>query len=397
MLYMDCNCSQGGHTAPVKHIEVSSGAINKIAVILQGYTDIMLVADKNTYEVAGKRAEQILREAGMLSHVCIIDEPPLPSEKNVGRVLIEAGRDESPYDINHFSNNPKYILGVGSGSINDICRMVSYRLGIEYGILGTAPSMDGYASVVAPLLIGTKKIIYTCSIARHIIIDLDICAKAPYELLLAGLGDMIGKYVAILDWELSRHVTGEYYCEQIADMVKKAAGDCIDSAHGLRERDVASIKNTADGLILSGLCIAYSGSSRPASGTEHMIGQTWEVMDLEKGHLPNLHGIEVGEATFAAILMYMRVYRETKEVWLRNLIEPYLASFEKVLEVQKMINIPFTVKKKETFVEGVLRGRTFRVRYTLLQYLYDRGELEEYADWVYDECMKYAPKEDENV
>ena len=394
MLSMNCDCSQGGHTAPVKHIEVSSGAIEKLAQILEGYTDIMLVADQNTYKVAGARAEQILREAGMLSHVCVIDDPPLPSDKNVGRVLIEAGRDENPYDINHFSNNPKYILGVGSGSVNDICRMVSYRLGIEYGILGTAPSMDGYASVVAPLLVGTKKIIYTCSIARHIIIDLDICKDAPYELLLAGLGDMIGKYVAILDWELSRDVTGEYYCPQIARMVIKATGACIESAPGLQSRNVEAIKNTVDGLILSGLGIAYSGSSRPASGTEHMVGQTWEVMDLEKGHLPNLHGIEVGEATFAAMLMYMRVYRETKEQWLKDLIEPYIPSFEKVLELQKMIKIPFTVKEKETFVTGVLRGRTFRVRYTLLQYLYDRGELEEYADWVFDECMKYAPVED---
>lgn len=393
MLSMNCNCSQGEHTAPVKHIEVSSGAIEKLAQILEGYTDIMLVADKNTYKVAGARAEQILRNSGMLSHVCVIDDPPLPSDQNVGRVLIEADCGTDSYDINSFSNNPKYILGVGSGSVNDICRMVSYRLGIEYGILGTAPSMDGYASVVAPLLVGTKKIIYTCSIARHIIIDLDICQNAPYELLLAGLGDMIGKYVAILDWELSRDVTGEYYCAKIAEMVKQATGACIESASGLQTRSVDAIKNTVDGLILSGLCIAYSGSSRPASGTEHMVGQTWEVMDLEKGHLPNLHGIEVGEATFAAMLMYMRVYRETKEQWLKDLIKPYIPSFEKVLELQKTIKIPFTVKEKQTFITGILRGKTFRVRYTLLQYLYDRGELEEYADWVFEECMKYAPME----
>ena len=61
-----------------------------------------------------------------------------------------------------------------------------------------------------------------------------------------------------------------------------------------------------------------------------------------------------------------------------------------MLELQKKVKIPFTVKNKETFVEGVLRGRTFRVRYTLLQYLYDRGLLEEYADWAFDETMKYS-------
>ncbi len=391
MLHMDCSCAQGGHNAPVKHIEISAGAIEKLPEILAGYTGIMLVADKTTYEIAGKRAEQLLRDAGMLSHVCIVDDPPLPSDKNVGKVLIEAGQPPEPYDINAFSKNPQYILGVGSGSVNDICRMVSYRLGIEYGILGTAPSMDGYASVVAPLLVGTRKIVYTCSIARHIIIDLDICAAAPYDLILAGIGDMIGKYVAILDWELSRTVTGEYYCEQIAEMVKKATGACIDSALDLKERSVEAIRNTVDGLILSGLGIAYSGSSRPASGTEHMIGQTWEVMDLEKGKTPNLHGIEVGEATIAAILLYQRIYRETDEMWLKELIRPYLPAFERVLALQAELKIPFTVMHKAEFVEGVLRGRTFRERYTLLQYLYDKGLLSEYAEWAFDECMKYAP------
>ena len=123
-----------------------------------------------------------------------------------------------------------------------------------------------------------------------------------------------------------------------------------------------------------------------------MIGQTFEVMDLEKGHVPNLHGIEVGEATFAAMLMYKRIYKETDEEWLKNLIEPYLESFDRVLGLQKKVRIPFTVKDKKTFVEGVLRGRTFRVRYTLLQYLYDKGLLEEYADWAFDETMKYSFK-----
>ncbi len=397
MLELKCNCSQGGHTAPVKHIEVSQGAIEKICEILKGYTDILLVADKNTYEAAGKRVETLLKEANMLSHTCIIDDPALPSDKNVGKVLIEAGRDDAVYDINKFSNNPKYILGVGSGSVNDICRMVSYRLGIEYGIVGTAPSMDGYASVVAPLLMGNKKIIYTCSIARHIIIDLDVAAKAPFELLLAGIGDMIGKYVAILDWRLSQKLTGEYYCENVANMVLEATKACIEAAPELKNRSIDCIRKTVDGLILSGLGIAYTGSSRPASGTEHMVGQTWEIMDLEKGHIPNLHGIEVGEATFLAILMYKRLYRETKEVWLKEMIEPFLPSFNKILDLQKKINIPFTVKSKETFIEGIIRGRTFRVRYTLLQYLYDNNMLEDYADKVFYECMEYAPKEDNNV
>jgi len=389
MYDMECTCEQKKHTVPVKCIEVSENAVEKVPELLKGYQRIFMVADENTYEVAGRRVEELLKNAGMLSHVCVLKNPALPTDKNIGTVLIEAGRDADVYDINAYSLNPDYILGVGSGSINDTCRMVSYRLGIDYGIVGTAPSMDGYASVVAPLLMGSTKKVYTCSIARHIIIDLNLCAEAPYELLLAGVGDMIGKYVAILDWELSNHLTGEYYCEKIAGMVLDATKKCVDTATVLKERKIDTMKNTVDGLILSGLGMAYTGSSRPASGTEHMVGQTWEIMDLEKGHVPNLHGIEVGEATFVAMAMYKRLYQETNEEWLKQLIAKYIPAFDAIFELQKEIKLPFTVTDKDKYVEGILRGRTFRVRYTLLQYLYDRGMLEDYAEWSYDEVMKY--------
>ena len=389
MFSMDCTCTQKQHTAPIKTLEVSEGAIEKVGDILKEYKRIYVVCDKNTYEVAGKRVEELLRAAGNYSHTCIMGTPELPTNANVGRVLIEAGVDADIYDINAFSKNPDFILAVGGGSVNDVCRMVSYRLGIEYGVVATAPSMDGYISVVAPLIVGDRKIVYTCSVARHIIIDLAICANAPYELLLAGVGDMIGKYVAILDWEISHKLTNEYYCPKVAEMVLEATAKCVESSTALAARGTDTIKNTIEGLLLSGLGIAYTGSSRPASGTEHMVGQTWEIMDIEEGKVPNLHGVEVGEATFAAIVMFKRLYKETKEDWLRELIGKYIPAFDSILELQKKIKIPFTVTEKPRFVEGVLRGRTFRVRYTLLQYLYDRGELEDYADYAFDEVMKY--------
>ena len=388
MIEMDCTCVQKHHQIPTEVIEVSDHAIEKVGEILKDYRRIFLVADENTYQVAGQRVEEILQEKGILSHTLVLPAPALPNAENVGKVLIEAGRDREVYDINAWSLNPDYILAVGSGSLNDTCRMVSYRLGIPYGVVGIAPSMDGYASVVAPLLNGHKKIVYNCSIARHIIIDLSINCQAPYPLLLSGVGDMIGKYVAILDWEISRDVNGEYYCDQIADMVLKATDQCVSAAAGLKDRDVAAIRAASEGLILSGECIAFCGSSRPASGTEHMIGQTWEVMDVEEGKVPNLHGIEVGEGTFTAIEIFRKLYRETEDAPLKTLIEKYLPAFDRIEQLQRTLQIPFTVTDKARYVEGILRGRTFRDRYTVLQYLYDQGKLEEYADSVYEMVME---------
>ena len=388
MMKMECTCSQKVHTAPVECIEVSAGAVEKTAEILKNYNRIFMVADENTYEVAGKRVEELLRAQGKLSHKFILKNPAHPTDANVGRVLIEAGIDREVYDINAMSDLPDYILAVGSGSVNDICRMVSYRLGLPYGIVGTAPSMDGYASVVAPLLVGKTKTVYQCSIARHIIIDTAICKDAPYELLTAGVGDMIGKYIAILDWELSRMHTGEYFCEKIANMVLDVTSQCIEEAYTLPERKADSIEKIVNGLITSGMGIAYSGSSRPASGTEHMIGQTWEIMDLESGRELQLHGHDVGAATFVAIAMYKKLYNETDDMEIKKLVEKYLPAFERILDLQKTLKLPMTAPEKDKFVEGCLRGRTFRVRYTLLEYLYQKGMLEEYIECAYKEVLK---------
>ena len=387
MMTMECTCSQKVHTAPVECIEVSAGATEKVTQLIKGYKRIFLVADENTYEVAGKRVEELLKEAGIFSHKFILSSPAHPTDKNVGRILIEAGIDREIYDINAMSDLPDYILAVGSGSVNDICRMVSYRLGLPYGIVGTAPSMDGYASVVAPLLVGKTKTVYQCSIARHIIIDTAICKDAPYELLMAGVGDMVGKYIAILDWELSAMHTGEYFCQKIADSVLKATKECIDEAYTLSERKAESIEKIVNGLITSGMGIAYSGSSRPASGTEHMIGQTWEIMDLEKDRELQLHGLDVGAATFVAISMYKKLYNETDDMEIKNLIEKYLPAFDRILDLQKTLKLPITAPEKDKFVEGCLRGRTFRVRYTLLEYLYQKGMLEEYIEAAYNDVV----------
>ena len=389
MMEMQCTCEKKYHSAPVKTIEVSEHALEKTAQILKDYHRVYLVCDENTYAAAGQRVEQLLREAGSLSHTCILPADAMATAENVGDVLIHAGIPEKPFDINHFSVNPDYVLAVGSGSVNDICRMVSYRLGLEYGICGTAPSMDGFASVVAPLVVQNRKFVYDCTIARHIIIDLSVCAQAPYELLEAGVGDMVGKYVALLDWEISRLLNGEYYCEKIASDVLAAADRCVEAAFRLPERRPEDVRCIVDGLICSGMGIAYAGTTRPASGAEHMIAQTWEIMDFENHRKNNLHGIEVGEGTLAAIAMFRRLRQECPDERICALIDRYLPRFDTICALQEKIRMPFANNDRAIFTEGVIRGRTFRERYTVLQYLYDRGMLEDYADYAFAETMKY--------
>ena len=87
MIEMDCTCVQKHHSIPTEVIEVSEHAIEKTAEILKDYHRIFLVADENTYEVAGRRAEELLREAGLLSHSLVLPSPALPNAENIGKVL----------------------------------------------------------------------------------------------------------------------------------------------------------------------------------------------------------------------------------------------------------------------------------------------------------------------
>jgi len=196
-----CTCERGFHTAPVEVIEVCENATEKIADILKNYKKIYLVADENTYKVAGKRAEELLAAQGNLSHTYVLPGNTMATAERVGDVLIHAGIKQNPYDINKFSDNPDYILAVGSGSVNDVCRMVSYRLGIPYGVLGTAPSMDGYASNGAAMILGGMKETVAAGLPRAIIADVDVLSQAPLEMIKAGFGDIIGKYSALCDWK----------------------------------------------------------------------------------------------------------------------------------------------------------------------------------------------------
>ena len=104
------------------------------------------------------------------------------------------------------------IIGVGSGVINDLCKHVSFKNDLAYYIVATAPSMDGYASVGAALILNGMKITLNARPPKAIIADTSVLKDAPIDMLRAGYGDIIGKYSCLNDWKLSHCVNGEYFC-----------------------------------------------------------------------------------------------------------------------------------------------------------------------------------------
>lgn len=389
MIERKCSCSMGGHKAPLDGYEISSGAINKLPEILADYDRIYVVADRNTYRAAGERVEQILKTCGKHHRTLVIDgDVILPNCETLGKIILFANDPAAKPNIFSYSELPDFILAVGSGTINDSCRLASYRLGLPYGIVGTAPSMDGYASAGTPFLHSGSKSTVQCTTPKYIIGDLDILKNAPFDMMLAGIGDMFGKYIGILDWELARDYNNEYYCEEIAKEVIEATNRCLDNGYKLAERDVECVKAIMEGFLVTGLGMAYTGNSRPASGCEHIIAHAWELYDVEHGNRPHLHGLEVCEGTRLVAIMYKMLFEETRDSHLRELISKYIPYFDAVEDFCIKMNVPPTVTDRDIIIDGIRRALIMRDRYTLLFYLRDQGKFNEYAEKATDRLLE---------
>ena len=149
--------------------------------------------------------------------------------------------------------------------------------------------------------------------ASVIIGDIDILKTAPDKMLKSGLGDMLAKYISICEWRIAHEITGEYYCEEIAQLVRDSLKKCVDNADGLLKRDDEAIKAVFEGLIICGEAMAYAGVSRPASGVEHYLSHIWDMRGLEFGTPVDLHGIQCAIGTYIAAGLYEKVKKITPD------------------------------------------------------------------------------------
>jgi glycerol-1-phosphate dehydrogenase [NAD(P)+] len=293
-----CACGRR-HTLPIREIVLESGGLQKLAGARErlGFArKTLLVADTNTYEIAGRRAEELLAESGPVKR-CLFETRAkiVPDERALVYVL--AGLDPE-VDL---------LAAAGSGTLNDLVRYISARTGLPFISIPTAPSMDGYTSVVAPLIIGGFKKPHVATHPLAVYADLDILKEAPRAMIAAGFGDLLGKFTAKADWLLGRMIQGEGYCEAAMDLVMNAVKQSIAGLSGITARQPEAIRALTEGLLNTGVAMLWMGSSRPASGAEHILAHFWEMKSLLRGEFKHLHGEEVAVATVLIARVYQRV------------------------------------------------------------------------------------------
>lgn len=270
---------------------------------------LLLVADANTYAVLGQEVETALRAQGFdLKSVVLRSAEVVADAQHIFRVLLQLDPTERTF------------IAVGSGTITDITRFVSHRTRRPFIVMPTAPSVDGFTSIGAPLIIDGIKTTVICQAPLAIFADLKVLTAAPRAMIAAGLGDMLGKFTSIADFRLGHLLWGEPYDEEIAQRTLRAAQLCVDHAAEIAQASPDGIRMLLDALIESGFCMLDFGNSRPASGIEHHTSHVWEMKLLQAGRPAILHGAKVGYATILAAQLYERV-RQTSRSELSALLE----------------------------------------------------------------------------
>ncbi len=289
----------GEHSISDIDIYIGTGIIRKIPEYLGKRNfgkKCLIVADNNTWHAAGEQVAEILRKSKFSVELCIlserINERIEADEQSVGQVVMSLDSESD------------FLVACGSGVINDITRVVAHVTGKPFISVGTAASMDGYISVIAPMIFDKKKVHRHGSAPKILVLDTDILKKAPFEMTIAGFGDVYGKFIAKADWLISNIINGESINPQALDLISQALNRLVENVDEIMIGTDKGLKVIIEGLILAGITIFTVGNTRAVASVEHNQCHIWETRMLEAGKPYALHGISVGCSTGYFLRMY---------------------------------------------------------------------------------------------
>ena len=287
-----CSCGKS-HEMTTEFCLIERGCLKKVDTYmkeygLQGYC--VAVYDENTYKATADRHPQVDAEV-------VLPAENLHANEHGVALLLEVLPEET-----------EIIIAIGAGTVHDISRYCAYKKELAFVSCPTAASVDGFCSSVAAMTWNGCKKTLTAVAPRIVVADLDVIKNAPIRLAKSGFGDMIGKYVSLTDWKIGNLLTGEFYCDTIAELTRQATENVLASSEGIASGDVNAYEKLMYGLLMSGLAMQMIGNSRPASGAEHHISHFIEMNPpLIENSSDALHGEKVGVGTLLAIKEYRRL------------------------------------------------------------------------------------------
>ncbi len=191
---------------------------------------------------------------------------------------------------------PRLFLAIGGGKPIDVAKYTAYLENLPFVAIPTVLSSDGIASPVAVIQGIAKTHSVGAVMPIGVLVDLEIVQRAPIRYLKAGVGDLIANLSAVQDWRLAE-AHGKEPVDELAATLAETGAQTFLYAASPSLQDFETLRLLSRGLILGGIAMGLVGSSRPCSGSEHLISHALDHLGIGTG----LHGEQVALGTLMAL------------------------------------------------------------------------------------------------
>lgn len=292
-----------------RYLHMGPKLVSRISDFFQesfGDQPAVVVADMNTYDAAGRAVQEHLRSSPTtVLDPFIFDEPDFYAEyRHVGRLQA------------FLSENQAVPIAVGSGTINDLTKLAAFLCQRQYVAFATAASMDGYTAYGASISHEGFKQTFFCPAPKAVVVDLEVIAAAPAEMNAAGYGDLMAKMPAGADWLVADALGLDPIDKAAWQMVQTPLRSWLADPNGVRQGHLSALTGLMEGLLMSGLAMQKTQSSRTASGAEHQFSHLWDNQHLRyNGSIP-FHGFKVAIGSLAVTALYEELLQiSAKEIF----------------------------------------------------------------------------------
>ena len=440
----NCPFCGASHDIPFSSIDVGSGAIGKLP---EAINSILGGIPKHPLALYDEFIKPIIEPAIM--------EPLSKLGLQLNRmgigssgILLDSSDVLGNKIANQISPATEILIGIGSGVICDLTKWIATRLHLPFILFGTAPSMNGYTSITATITENEIKKSKLLSPANAIVADIDVIAKAPESMILAGMQDLTARAICNADWKLSNILRKTYFCPLPYKMTTRTEKNYLSVAAGIALADPDAIHILTESIMVSGISMSILGdNTSPSSGGEHILSHFWDFLVHLRGVPKNLHGAQVGIGTILMLTLYdyMRhhdirkidplkvlrnrpsleeIERENKQLFgiygpsfdevvrqkripdhefvdyvrrilnqwdgLWEQLDPYIASIAKVRTPLETAGVNLKLeaihRSRQEGLEALLLGSRYRPRYTLLDLAWELGIFPQDAQGILEEA-----------
>lgn len=357
----DCECGRH-HKMPIGEVVIASGAARKLPYYVKALElgkKGILVTDEVIFESIGREIYAYWQEQGLEIECYVLKGRIRPDEYTVGNVICN-----TPFDAD-------YIVSLGGGTVTDVVRYAATRLNLECVSIPSAMTMDGFFTNMSIIIVDGLQVTYYLNYPSLILADSDIIAKAPSVMNAAGVGEVISKISAGMDWYAGKLIKDIYYCDRVEAMM----GECIsegtadETIEGIVPGEKKAIENLTDALYKSAVAMAWYDSSPCGSGAEHQLNHFWIKCQDEKGVPQSMHGQEVGVGAVINTMIWEEIMdidferfdveKAVEKIWDRTEWEKeiravYGEGAESILELQAE-NHSFDKAARQNEIEKIIK------------------------------------------